>query len=76
MDIHQAGSVPVLGIRRRWQQPGPPLEHTPEGGRPILPLDASPLASAMSRCAALMDLLQALHGPRHVPRQLARQSGR
>jgi len=28
----------------------------PEGGRPILPLDASPLASAMSRCVALMDL--------------------
>jgi len=74
MDIHQAGSVPVLGIRRRWRQPGASLEHMEDGGRPGPLLDVSPLASAMSRCVALMDLLgKPPWTPPHPP-QLARQS--
>ncbi len=73
MDIHQAGSVPVLGIRRRWRQPGASLEHMEDGGRPGPLLDVSPPASAMSRCLALMDLLgNPSVDPPH-PRQLARQ---
>ncbi len=57
-DGHPSGSVRTgSGASAADAAARAPLEHTTDGGRPILPLDASPLASAMSTCAALMDLL-------------------
>ena len=57
MDIHQAGSVPVLGVRRRGSSRASLFEHMEDGGRPGPLLDAPPLATPMSACVALRDLL-------------------
>ena len=57
MDIHQAGSVPVLGHPSTKAAARARSSTCRTVANPILPLDASPLASAMSTCAALMELL-------------------
>ncbi len=81
VQVSQPDGHPSGWVRTGSGRPPPmaaaraPLEHMPDGGRPPGPLlDVSRLATPMSRCAALMDLLGKPFVDPAIPRQLARQS--
>jgi len=63
LQVKRADGHPSGGVRTGSGHPPPmaaaraSLEHMPDGGRPGPLLDASPLATPMSRCVALMELL-------------------